>query len=258
MKNNRLEQIERILRVQKEASVMELASRLKVSDMTIRRDLIELEQKGIVDRYHGGASISAEESQSLLPAKDEEIRPEGKTAIGQRAGQYLKELLLCKEINSVMLMSGSTISEMVRSIDYTIPVTAVTDNLDIACTLGKNADNSVMLLGGKVYSPSMSVNGFLAEQMLDYLSADCTFMGTSAIDEDGCIYCYDDKYASLLKKILTISNRIIVLADHSKLGTASLVKVSRMDESFSLLTDEKASEVYLEKFKELGVKIIKA
>ena len=58
MKNNRLEQIEQILRVQKEAGVMELASRLKVSDMTIRRDLIELEQKGIVARYHGGASIS--------------------------------------------------------------------------------------------------------------------------------------------------------------------------------------------------------
>lgn len=258
MKNNRLEQIERILRVQKKASVMELASRLKVSDMTIRRDLIELEQKGIVARYHGGASISDGDPQSLLPASGGETCPEEKTAIGQRAGQYLKELLLCKEINSVMLMSGSTISEMVRSINYTIPVTTVTDNLDIACTLGRNADNSVMLLGGKVYSPSMSVSGFLAEQMLDYLSADCTFMGTSAIDEEGCIYCYDDKYASLLKKLLTISNRIVVLADHSKLGTASLVKVSRMDESFSLLTDDKASESCLEKYRELGVKIIKA
>ena len=57
MKNNRLEQIERILRVQKEASVMELASRLKVSDMTIRRDLIELEQKGIVDIMEGLLSL---------------------------------------------------------------------------------------------------------------------------------------------------------------------------------------------------------
>ena len=258
MKNNRLEQIEQILRVQKEAGVMELASRLKVSDMTIRRDLIELEQKGIVARYHGGASISSGEPKSLLPVNGMEECPEEKKAIGQRAGQYLKELLLCKEINSVMLMSGSTISEMVRSIDYTIPVTAVTDNLDIAYTLGRNSDNSVMLLGGKVYSPSMSVNGFLAEQMLDYLSADCTFMGTSAIDEAGYLYCYDDKYASPLKKLLTISNKIIVLADHSKLGTASLVKVSRMDKSFSLLTDEKAPEVFLEKYKELGVNIIKA
>lgn len=258
MKNNRLEQIEQILRVQKEVSVMELASLLKVSDMTIRRDLIELEQRGIVDRYHGGASISAGEPERLLPAGRTETCPEEKAAIGQKAAQYLKELLFGREINSVMLMSGTTISEMVRSIDYTIPVAAVTDNLDIAYTLGKNADNSVMLLGGKVYPPSMSVNGFLAEQMLDYLSADCTFMGTSAIDEEGCLYCYDDQYASLLKKLLAISNRMIVLADYSKLGTASLVKVSRMDESFSLITDGKASEVFLEKYKKLGVKIIKA
>lgn len=257
MKNNRLEQIEWILSVQKEASVVELASMLKVSDMTIRRDLIELEQKGIVTRYHGGAFISAAEPKSLLPAYHPESCPEEKAAIGREASRYLKEILFGKEISSVILMSGSTMYEMVKCIDYTIPVTIVTDNLNIAYTLGQNANNSVMLLGGKVYAPSMSVNGYLAEQMLDYLSVDCTFMGTSAIDEDGCLYCYDDKHASFLKKLLTISHRIIVLADHSKLGTTSLVKVSNMDENFSIITNSRASQPLLEKYESMGVEIMK-
>jgi Transcriptional regulators of sugar metabolism len=256
MKNNRLEQIEWILSVQKEASVVELASMLKVSDMTIRRDLIELEQKGVVTRYHGGAFISAAEPKSLLPAYHPESCPDEKAAIGREASRYLKEILFGKEINSVILMSGSTMMEMVKCIDYTIPVTAVTDNLSIAYTLSQNANNSVMLLGGKVYPPSMSVNGFLAEQMLNYLSVDCTFMGTSAIDGDGCLYCYDDKHASFLEKLLLISHRIIVLADHTKLGATSLVKVGLMDESFTVITNDKASRPLLEKYESMGVKIM--
>lgn len=256
MKNDRLEQIEWILSVQKEASVVELASMLKVSDMTIRRDLIELEQKGIVTRYHGGAFISAAEPKSLLPVYHPESCPEEKAVIGREASRYLKGILFGQETSSVMLMSGSTMYEMVKCIDYTIPVTTVTDNLNIAYTLGQNANNSVMLLGGKVYAPSMSVNGYLAEQMLDYLSVDCTFMGTSAIDEEGCLYCYDDKHASFLEKLLAISHRIIVLADHSKLGTTSLVKVSNMDEDFSIITNKSASQELLEKYESMGVEIM--
>ncbi len=257
MKNERLEQIRQILSQQKEASVTGLAAMLNVSDMTIRRDLIELEQKGIVTRYHGGAFIAAAPPRGLRPEAPQSPDSGEKAAIGRAASRYLKELLSGREISSVILMSGSTMFEMVRSIDYTIPVPTVTDNLNIAYTLSQDADNSVMILGGKVSPTHMSVDGFLAEQMLDHLSADCTFMGTSAVDEAGCLYCYDDKYASLLKKLLAVSHRLVVLAEHSKLGTTSLVKVSRMDERFSLITGEGAPEALLKRYKDLGVKIIR-
>lgn len=257
MKNDRLEKIRQILTEQKEASVTGLAAMLDVSDMTIRRDLIELEQKGIVTRYHGGAFIADAQPPSLRRADDHKSSPGEKAAIGQAASRYLKGLLAAGEIDSVILMSGSTMFEMVRYIDQTIPVTIVTDNLNIAYTLSQDTGNSVMILGGKVSPAHMSVDGFLAEQMLDHLSADCTFMGTSAIDEEGCLYCYDDKYASLLKKLLAVSHRLVVLAEHSKLGATSLVRVSRMDERFTLITGEQAPQDLLGRYEDLGVKITK-
>lgn len=255
MKSNRLEQIEWILNIQKDASVAELASMLKVSEMTVRRDLIELEKRGIVTRYHGGAIISSAEIKTMLPAYHPEECMEEKRQIGSAACNYLREMISGGEVNSVVMLAGSTMIEMVKAVDYTIPITVVTGNLSIANILSQNVNNSVILLGGKVYPPTMSVSGFLAEQTLTYLSVDCTFMGISAIDKDGWMYCYDDMDASFLQRLLKVSRHNIILADHTKFGTTCPMRVCRLDGDFEIITDKNVSQEFLAAYTALGVKI---
>lgn len=256
MKNIRWEQIVHILKIQKEASVSELASMLKVSDMTIRRDLIELEKEGKVTRYHGGAFISAVSPLSVIPSYHPETSQEEKERIGMAGKEYLKELISHKEINSVTLMSGSTVQSMLKKIDFTIPVTTIADSIYIAQMVSQNANNNVIQLGGKIQPPSLNVSGFLAEQMLNYLSLDYTFMGTAALDSQGNLYCYDDSHASFVKKLLNNSQHIVVMADHTKLGATCLVKIAPMNSKYTLITDKAASKEFLDSYKKMGVQII--
>lgn len=258
MKTNRWNQIEYILKIQKEASVSELASMLKVSEMTIRRDLMELEKEGRVTRYHGGAFISAAGLQNVLPAYHPETCPQEKEQIGSAGKEYLKKILAQKEASSVTFMSGSTMQSMVEKIDFTIPVTAIVDNLYTAQTIAQNANNSIIQLGGRLEAPSLNVSGYLAEQMLNYLSLDYTFMGTAALDFDGYLYCFYDSHASFVEKLLTNSRHIVVLADYTKLGSSSLVKITSMNHKFTLITNQSADKQILENYQRLGVEIILA
>ena len=257
MNQNRLDQIEKILRVQKQASVLELASLLKVSDMTIRRDLNVLESQGKVNRYFGGASISPELFQKDdLPAYHPDQCVEEKRRIGKAGRDYLRSILLSSNPASISLLSGTTVLEMVNAIDFTIPASIITDNLKTTQVLAQNAHNNIIMLGGKVSLPSLNLVGYFAERTLESLTIEYTFTGMAGIDFDGNLYCYDEQHASVLRRLLRNSNHIIVLADHSKIGFNSMVRITQMDNSYMLLTDTGADKACLQNYRKMGIEVM--
>jgi len=256
MKKNRPEQIINILQDKKKVSVAELTASLNVSDMTIRRDLIELEKRGALIRYHGGAYIADNvKHKPEYNASAEEYYSE-KEEIAYQGCKYLKKLLTQNSINSVTFGGGSTIFAMVKKIDFSIPVSIITDTLKTAEILSENPDNTVIMVGGVLNFPGQNAIGYLAEQMLNDLSIDYIFMGTSAIDDMGNVYCYSNFEASILKKMLSKAKHIVVLADISKIGKSNLVRVFKMNDQFTLITNKTTPEKYLKTFLNMGVEII--
>ena len=256
MKRNRLEQVFSYIKEHENASTLELAEFFHVSEMTIRRDLAELEANGRVARFYGGAMAKqpapAEDAFSLRVG----INLKYKNVIGARAVQYLQEHLAEEENAAIFFGSGSSIFLMAQQLKEVLPMPAVTDNLHVASVLASNPENSVVMIGGTILLPSLNATGYLAEKMLADLSIECAFIGSSGIDKNGYLCAYNFVETGMFSTIISVSKQVVILADHSKIGHSNMVRISRLNNKFTLITDQLAPQKCVEYYRQLGTKVL--
>lgn len=249
MKPTRQEQIYQYIKEHENAGTLELAAYFNVSDMTVRRDLTELESQGRIARFHGGAFIPSEKATEHAFSLRAETNKSSKLAIGRRAGAFLQERQGTGE--PVFLGSGSTVYHFARQLS-SLGVPLITDSLHTALTLAES--NSVIMLGGEIAHPSLNATGYLAEKMLSGLAIGCAFIGSSAIDESGCICAYNMVESGMCSTVISNSKHIVILADHTKIGKSNMVKIHTLDSKFTLITD--AEVPCLDQYRELGAEVI--
>lgn len=238
------------------ATTAELTEYFGVSEMTIRRDLIFLEKEDKLVRFHGGAGIKKHQR----PESSFDIRiktnNEIKCRIAAKAARYLEDLSQSGQARSIFMGGGSTMYRMAECISKQLTATVVTDNLYVSSVLAKNPSNSVIIIGGQLVLPSLNVVGFTAEKMLSGFSMDYSFIGSSAIDEEGNLYSYTLSEAAFFAVAISSAKHTVVLADHSKLGTRNLVQIARMSQAFTLITDHMAPADILKKYRTLGAEVL--
>ena len=240
-----LEMLER----QKHIKVLELCDILDVSAVTIRKDLKLLEEKGLLYRTHGGASLENPYINERPIQEKEKISIEEKSRIAEVAAK------LIKPNDSIMIASGTTVQQLARAIQPKEKLNVITSSLFVALELLKHKEIEVIQLGGNVRHSSSSVIGHYALQILNNISCNQLFLGVDGIDLDyGCTTTSLEE-AVLNEKMISCAQRTTILADSSKFGKRSFGRICGLEHIDEIITDDRLEKSIQKKLADMGIKI---
>ena len=234
-------------------SVSALSERLQVSDMTVRRDLEELSARNLLRKVHGGAvPIPKTAAEPHFAQKQALNRPE-KEAIARAASQ------LVADGDTVAFSAGTTtwhVAEALRRGHEDL--TFITNSTNIALTLQEAGWEKILLSGGSFRTPSDALVGPFADQTLKTLNADVLFLGVHGIHPDAGLTTPNTAEAETDRCLVGAAQRVVVVADHTKLGVVALAKIIPLSRVDVLVTDGEGPEGALGAIRLAGVEVIVA
>lgn len=237
-------------------SVEGLSKDLDVSLVTIRRDLDELEGRGLLRRTHGGA-VSIEpffyepfrNDRSFL-AQVERFADE-KRRIGRAAAALIKE----GEI--IALTPGTTTTEVIRGIPLNRKITVVTSTVNVAMELSKRKDLDVFVTGGHLRGDWFSLVGPTAAQSLSHVMIHTLFIGADGIDAKHGVSCFSPDESQLNSTMVKHAQRKIAVVDHSKFGVVAGWRICPTSELDVLITDTGATDEMIAPFEKTQVQVMR-
>jgi DeoR/GlpR family transcriptional regulator of sugar metabolism len=224
--------LERV-REQGAVRVADLVRALGVSDMTVRRDLELLQERGLIEKVHGGAA--AIEGSSLFEPgftiKSTLMQTE-KTLIAGSAAT------LVTPGTAIALSAGTTTFSLARRLIDVPGLTVLTNSVPVADVLYRDGrpDQTVILSGG-VRTPSDALVGPFAVEVIRSLHVDTVFMGSHGIDAQSGFTTPNILEAETNRALIEAGRRLVVLADHTKWGIVGISSVARLDEADTIITD---------------------
>jgi DeoR/GlpR family transcriptional regulator of sugar metabolism len=231
----RKERIATMISSQGFVSSAALAELFQVSEMTIRRDLAELETRGEIQRTHGGAVTEA------MPPKQRRAFREPFFDERQNLNREAKVRIACaalafvKPAHAIALDVGTTTFQLARLISSEFGVRIFTNNLRIASARSeRNAE--IYLLGGRIREKEMSLCGPVAVEQARRLWFDVVFLGVSSVTSQG-VFDYSIEEAELKRVFIERATQKVVLADSSKFDEMSLVQVATLQQLDVLITE---------------------
>ncbi|TPN87009.1 DeoR/GlpR family DNA-binding transcription regulator [Aquimarina algicola] len=237
------------LNQEKHITVLELCMTLGVSAVTIRKDLKLLEEKNLLFRTHGGASLKNPYANDRPVTEKEKLSVTQKTGIANAAATFITDN------DSILIASGTTVQALAKAIDVEKRLTVVTSSLNVALELTKNKNIEILQLGGYVRHNSSSVFGDHALQILENMSCSKLFMGVDGIDLNYGLTTTNLEEARLNKKMMASANKIVVLVDSSKFGKRSFAKICELTQVDHIITDKDISKKTVRKIEEKGINI---
>ncbi len=240
-----------ILRAEPEIRVPELATRLSVSEGTIRNDFDHLSADGHIIRVRGGAVVI-------------ENLPPGSPAFTTRAirNSQSKDNIaftaskLVNDGNSLFLDASTTVYAMARYIQDHKFLRIITNGIEVARLLAGNLSNTVILLGGVLRPDGASITGSLSERFLSDLHIGTAYVSCSGFVPHIGLTEVDIHEAQLKEFAIKSSNQVIALVDSSKFGKADLSPYARTDQINRLITDSQISPDWVDKMKTAGIAFI--
>jgi len=230
----RQEQIYSIICQKHSVKVSELSLLLDISEVTIRRDLDELQSQNKVMRTHGGAVVSYSVGRAVSSGELMSKNIESKHQIAMRAYEYINDY------DTLLLDSSSTVFELVRLIasELKTHLRIITTSLLAVQTLSGCKSFKVMIVGGEMNYSHNTVEGYIAAQFIKNIRVDKSFIGINGIDENFGFSTprYEDAEIKSLMNASAVES--FVLADHTKFGKVYLAKV---EPSSCLITDTQLS-----------------
>ncbi|MEQ8211548.1 MAG: DeoR/GlpR family DNA-binding transcription regulator [Lacipirellulaceae bacterium] len=219
--------------------VASLATRFGVADETIRRDLDKLSDQGQLARTHGGA-ISIRHDRVDLPMA---IRKNRRAAEKQQIANQALELI---NPNDVIGLDASTTVLELACLIPDMPLTVVTNSLDVIRLLADRPQIEVICSGGEFDPKSMCLFGPLAEANIQQIALSKLFFSCKGIDFEHGYSEASTHHASLKRVFLQQAEQSILLADSSKFGVRSMVSSGKLDLVDLVITDESTGSDYLE------------
>lgn len=227
----RREEIFAILLREGRCRVYDLASKLKVSEVTIRQDLGFLEQKGLLQRTHGGAILRGKKERAFHEEQKEHQKE--KEAIARSA------LSLIQQKDWVLLDVGTTTTELAKLLPACSPLTVLTNALNIAFLLEDAPGISVVVTGGTLRAQQHSLVNPYAALLLSQVRVDYAFIGVSGIHETHGVTNVNAEEAELKREFLKVARTKVIVADTSKLGRVSYARIGGLADFDLLITDDR-------------------
>jgi len=240
-----LDQLQREGRV----SVFELCKELKVSSVTIRKDLKLLEKKNLLFRSHGGANAFNPYTADRPVNEKEKLQSSEKADIATVAAQ------LIEPNDSIIIASGTTVLALAKKIQIKESLTVVTSALNVAIELNKHPNVEVIQLGGSLRKSSSSVTGPYAESTLNDFFCTKLFLGVDGIDLEMGLTTTNSMEAQLNRHMIRQSQKIIVLTDSTKFGKRGFGRICGLEEIDQVITDSGIPEHYKKDLEALGIEV---
>lgn len=250
LKEERQQRILEIARGNRQVTVADLSDRFDVSEVTIRRDLRDLAEQGVLRRAHGGAVVA-------VPAPPE-------PPVVQRMGRVesCKECIgraaaaLVADGDSVFIGSGSTTTYVARHLVERRELTVVTNALNVATELATAGGVTVVVTGGMMRASELSLIGHITEQALREVRVEKVILGMQAIDLEAGMT--NDYLPEVMTDRTTIqmASELIVVADHTKFGKVASAYIAPVERVTTIVTDAGIDPEKVARLEAMGVQVI--
>jgi DeoR family transcriptional regulator of aga operon len=236
--------------------VEELAEKLKVSVVTIRRDLDQLEEQGLLQRTHGGA-VSIEPLFYEPFKKDRSFVAQVERLANEkrRIGRAAAALITPGE--TIAITPGTTTAEIIRGLPLNSKITVVTNTANIAMELSKRKDVSVFVTGGHLHGDWFSLVGPTAVRSLENILIHTMFVGADGIDAEWGVSCFSSDEAELNATMVRHARRHIAVVDHTKLKVVADWRICEVGILKMLITDTGATDEMIAPYQKLGIEVVR-
>lgn len=220
--------------------VQDLCNVLGVSEATVRRDLTDLEARGLLKRTHGGALSVQQVARDHSNADRQVLRSEEKTRIAAAAA----DLIVAGD--AVFIDSGTTTLQVARQLCQRSSLTFVTNGLDVFSCLGAAHARQIFMIGGEYVEINHGFGGPLAADAIRQFSVDKAILSVSAVDlARGQVSIAAAAMVPAQRAMIEIAQTVIVVADHSKFGRSALAVITDL-EAIDYLVTNAAARTFLD------------
>ena len=247
--DNRRKKILELLNKNGSVRVTELSSLFDISEVTIRTDLADMENKGMLTRVHGGAVSSYKPYYSMSFNQRMSTNQEQKEVIAKKIADMIEDN------DTVMLNSGTTTLLVFRAIPRDLNLNIVTNSISIALEGTTNPNFNIILLGGMINSKYQFTYGDDAIKQLKSYHADKLILSVDGIDSEHGFSTYYDKEAEIDRVMLEQSSVNIVAADHSKFNRCAFTKICDLSVADYIITDTGVPDSMKNKITKYSIKI---
>lgn len=229
--------IAQLIARQNAVTVADLCKRFSVSDMTIRRDLQRLEEEGILVRTHGGAVARVTEQDAAYGVREQAQRAE-KEAIARVAAS------LVGPGETIFVDAGTTTAQLACHLHGKMGLTVITHSLYVLRELSGDGQVTLIGTGGTVRQSTLSFVGSWAEEMIARFHADRFFLAATAIDLERGLFNSNVYEIGVKQQMIRSAREVILVADHTKFGKQSTVKIADLDTVHCVVTDSQLPHEY--------------
>jgi DeoR family glycerol-3-phosphate regulon repressor len=225
-----LQLIEEVRRLQN-VSVEALAKRFGVTLQTVRRDIRQLNDAGLLTRFHGGVRMPGSTTENIEYRKRQQLNAQAKQRIGLQVARRVPHG------SSLLINIGTTTEAIARALLHHKGLRVITNNLNVAAILNDNPDCEVIVAGGVLRARDRGVVGEVTVDFIEQFKVDIGLVGISGIESDGTLRDFDSREVKVARAILAHSREVWVAADHSKFNRPAMVEMARFDQVDVLFTD---------------------
>lgn len=232
--------------------VAAMAAALGVTPETVRRDLTTLERHGVLRRVHGGA-IPLENLgfEPRLAVRQERYTTE-KERIAKRA---LEEL---PAEGTVLIDSGSTTQLLAENLPFDRELTVVTNSVSVAAAVAARDNITLFVVGGRVRGRTLAAVGEWATHALAGVAVDVAFLGTNGLSVRRGLTTPDQDEAATKRAMAIASRRVVVLCDHSKIGTDHFAQFATLEDVDTVITDAGLDDETVTEIEAAGPTVVQA
>jgi len=216
-------------------TVDQLVAAISASPATIRRDLIKLDQEGVISRTHGGVTLNR-----FIPAQPTTLE-KMQRHLTEKQAIAIAATGLVKANDSVVLDAGTTMLELARQLTH-LPLRVITADLHIALFLSEFRQIEVTIIGGRIDDSSQSCVGEHGRRLLRNIYPDVAFVSCNSWSLEKGITTPTEEKAGLKEDLLANARRKVLLADSSKYGSWSLFCATPLQNLTDIITDEQLGE----------------
>jgi DeoR family transcriptional regulator, fructose operon transcriptional repressor len=228
-----------------------LCRELDASESSVRRDLDDLEESGVLKRVYGGAIPAQSNGSAAFDFTVESGRfSDEKSRIARLTAG------LIEDGQTVILDGGSTVAAVAGEL-ASKSLHVVTNSLPIAETLEARRNIELTLTGGYLDPRIRVMLGPLCEQMLSLIRADVLIMGIGSVSEEG----FSNNNTLVVgseQKMIEIANRVIIVADHTKFGRRAMIPVAQLSAAHTVVSDSELAPEYVELLRGNGIEVLLA
>jgi DeoR/GlpR family transcriptional regulator of sugar metabolism len=247
---DRRRQIFELIREEGSARVSQLSKTFSVSEPTIRSDLEKLESQGLVIRDHGGAYLRGIDALVRSQTLHHGENAEQKRLIGKKAAE------LVRDYDTLILDSGSTVTELARNLLDRRGLHIVTNALNIALIVGSVPSFTVLMTGGEFKAPTLSLTGENAAAVFENVFVDKLFLATAGITLEAGLTYPGFSDLPVKRAMIRAAQKVYLLADSSKIGRKSFATLGSLSAVHVLITDAGIEPRARQRLEAFGIEVL--